>query len=95
MENILNVKKWNYGRYSSANYGANSLAIKLGARTIYYSYDTIVAFSGTNSKGVYFDCIIKNYWGSTTGKHLNFINPDKKIRLDKKEFENQLKEFLE
>ena len=95
MENILNVKKWNYGNYSSDNYGANSIAIELGSRTIYYSYDTIVAFRGTNSKGEYFNCIIKNYWGSTTGKHLNFINPNKKIRLDSEEFENQLKQFLE
>ena len=95
MENILNVKKWNYGCYSSNNYGANCLAIQLGTRTIYYSYDTIVAFSGTNSKGVYFDCIIKNYWGNTTGKHLNFINQDKSIRLSKEAFENQLKLFLE
>lgn len=95
MENILNVKKWNYGCYSSDNYGANSIAIELGSRTIYYSYDTIVAFRGTNSKGVYFDCVIRNYWGTTTGKHLNFIEPDKKKRLDRAEFKNQLKKFLE
>ena len=95
MKDLKDFKKWNYGEYSSVNYGANSLAIQLGARTIYYSYDTIVAFTGTNSKGKYFNCIIKNYWGPTTGKHLNFINPDKKIRLDKEEFGNQLKEFLE
>lgn len=95
MKNILNVKKWNYGKYSSDNYGANSIAIELGTRTIYYSYDTIVAFRGTNSKGVYFDCVIKNYWGNTTGKHLNFINPDKKIRLSKDDFEKQLNEFIE
>ena len=26
----LNVNKWNYGCYSSDNYGANSIAIELG-----------------------------------------------------------------
>ena len=92
---VQDFRKWNYGNYSSDNYGANSIAIELGTRTIYYSYDTIVSFRGTNSKGVYFNCIIKNYWGNTTGKHLNFINPDKKIRLDKNVFENQLNEFME
>ena len=93
--NLQGFRKWNYGNYSSDNYGANSIAIELGTRTIYYSYDTIVAFRGTNSKGVYFDCVIKNYWGTTTGKHLNFINPDKKVRLDKTDFEKKLNEFME
>lgn len=93
--NLQDFRKWNYGNYSSDNYGANSIVIELGSRTIYYSYDTIVAFRGTNSKGVYFNCIIKNYWSTTTGKHLNFINPDKKIRLSKDDFEKKLIEFME
>lgn len=33
--NILEVKKWNYGNYSSDNYGANSIAVKMGDRTVY------------------------------------------------------------
>lgn len=41
--NILAVKKWNYGNYSSDNYGANSMAIQMGNRTVYYSYDTVIA----------------------------------------------------
>ena len=92
---LQDFKKWNYGNYSSDNYGANSIAIQLGTRVIYYSYDTIVAFRGTNSKGEYFNCIIKNYWSTTTGKHLNFINPDKKIRLSRDDFEKKLNEFME
>lgn len=94
MENIVNVNKWNYGRYSNDNYGANSIAIQLGERIVYYSYDTIIAFKGTNSKGEKFDCIIKNYWGPTTGKHLNFINSDKTARLSRDEFNKKLNEFL-
>lgn len=95
MENILNVKKWNYGDYSSSNYGANSIAIRMGTRTVYYSYDTVVAFCGTNSQGKEFDCVCQNLWGSTTGKHLNWIDGgNKKARLSKNEFEKQLQEFL-
>ena len=93
-ENILDVKKWNYGEYSNDNYGANTIAIKLGDRTVYYSYNTVVAFYGKNSLGEEFDCISENIWGPTTGKHLNFINPNKKLRIPRKEFENKLQEFL-
>lgn len=93
--NILSVEKWNYGDYSSDNYGANSIAIRLGSRTIYYSYDTVVAFRGENSKGEYFNCVIKNYWGTTTGKHLNWIDGgDKKTRLTKEDFNKKLQKFL-
>ena len=95
MENILTVKKWNYGNYSSDNYGANSIAVRMGERTVYYSYDTVVSFCGKNSKGEYFNCTSKNYWGTTTGKHLNCIDGgDKKSRLDAEEFNNKLQEFL-
>lgn len=93
-DNILEVKKWNYGEYSSSNYGANSIAIQLGSRIIYYSYDTVVAFSGYNSNGDYFNCISENCWGATTGKHLNFINSDKSKRLSRSEFEKKLKLFI-
>jgi hypothetical protein len=93
--NILDVKKWNYGSYSNDNYGNNSIAFKLGIRTIYFSYDTPVAFRGTNSKGEYFNCVIQNYWSTTTGKHLNWIDGgDKNSRLTKEEFKNKLQEFL-
>ena len=96
MENILTVKKWNYGNYSSDNYGANSIAIRMGERTVYYSYDTVVSFFGKNSKGEYFNCTSKNYWGTTTGKHLNWIDGgDKKSRLDAEEFNKKLQEFLQ
>ena len=42
---MLNIKKWNYGNYSSNNYGAHSLAFQLGDVTVYFSYETPVAFS--------------------------------------------------
>lgn len=94
--NILEVKKWNYGNYSSDNYGANTIAVQMGQRTVYYSYDTVVSFRGYNSKGKYFNCTIKNYWNNTTGKHLNWLDGgDKKSRLSDAEFQEQLQEFLQ
>lgn len=97
-ETILQVEKWNYGKYSSENYGAHSIAIKLGARKVYFSYDTLVAFKGYDSKGNYYFCVHKNEWGNTTGKHLNIIDggtPEaKKQRLNEEEFSKQLNKFL-
>jgi hypothetical protein len=95
MENILTAKKWNYGRYSSDNYGVNSMAFQLGARTVYYSYNTVISFCGYNSNGEYFDCTCENVWGPTTGKHLNWIDGgNKKGRLDYTEFKKRLAAFL-
>ena len=93
--NILEVKKWNYGNYSSDNYGANSIAVRMGERTVYYSYDTVVSFEGYNSKGEYFNCTCQNLWGTTTGKHLNWIDGgNKKSRLSPEEFNANLQKFL-
>lgn len=87
--NITDIKKWNYGN------NENTTAIQFDKRVFYFSYNTIVAFSGTNSKNKYFNCVILNYWTTTTGKHLNFIDGgDKKSRLSKADFEKELKEFL-
>lgn len=86
-------KIFNYGDYSSSNYGAHSMAVKINNKTYYYSYDTLVAFEGYN-KNNYYKVVIKNYWGTTTGKHLNYIdggNKDK--RVDKETFDKLLNEF--
>ena len=93
---VVSLNKYNYGNYSSDNYGANSICIQLGLKTIYYSYDTVVAFEGYNSKGVYFGLTVtKNCWGPTTGKHLNFIDGGAKSkRLDRDEFLKKLNDFL-
>ena len=91
----LSVSKWNYGDYSSDNYGAHSMAIEIGQRTVYFSYDTPIAFKGYNSNGEYFYCIRKNEWKGTTGKHLNWIDTDKSIRVDSETFEKEMARFLE
>ncbi len=44
------------------------------------------------------EIIHENIWGTTTGKHLNWINPDHSIRLSREDFNatiNKLKLNLE
>ena len=82
--NRLKTTIRSYGEYSNSNYGAHCMKVNLENNdSLYYSYNTLIAFT--------YDCklyISENCWGSTTGKHLNFINRDKSIRLDREEFES-------
>lgn len=81
-----------YGEYSSGNYGANSLEVRFEDFTLYYSYSTIVAFSD-RQEGMF---VHKNDWGTTTGKHLNWIDGgNKKSRLPHDEFQKKLEAMLE
>ena len=79
--------------YSNSNYGANTMAFRdLKNNVYYFSYKTMVAFkpAGKDIK------VIQNYWGSTTGKHLNWIDGgNKKERLGKFEFNLAYNMFLE
>ena len=87
--NKSDIRIWNYGEYSSNNYGS-SRAVDVGNLRLYFSYDTIVAF--TSPKGLR---VIQNCWGPTTGKHLNAIdNGDKKSRLSPEQFEQELTDLL-
>lgn len=73
---------YNYGNYSSNNYGVNTLCFTDNHGNKYwYSYETLVAFC---INGEFH--IIKNYWSTTTGKHLNWIDSDKSIREDSDTF---------
>jgi len=80
-----------YGNYSSGNYGINCLKVEIGSLILYFSYSTIIAFRNKGNL-----IISKNYWSTTTRKHLNWINTDKKIRIKRDIFneklENKLKE---
>ena len=58
---------------------------------LYYSYKTIVAFYDVVTGLV----CCENVWGVTTGKHLNWIQPDKKRRVKSTKFDTMLKEMLE
>ena len=80
----------NYGNYSSDNYGAHSLQVDIGSLTLWFSYQTIVAFQNSGGRRV-----IQNQWRSTTGKHLNWIDGgNKRERLSSEQFEAELAEVL-
>ena len=55
---------------------------------IYWSYSTIIALRINNTLH-----IRENEWGTTTGRHLNAINPDKSIRIPGAEFEQLLIDY--
>ena len=80
---MIKVTFWNYGNYSSNNYGAHTLAFKdIHGNNFFFSYKTLVAF--THNHNFY---VSENCWGPTTGKHLNWIdNGNKKSRLRRGEF---------
>lgn len=76
----------NYGQYASENYGVNTLVFDMPNIRVYFSYKTPIAFIDPSGNHV----IRKNDWGPTTGKHLNWINPDKSIRISGAEFKKKL-----
>lgn len=80
-----------YGRYSSDNYGAHTLCVSIMGVDIYFSYKTPIAFRAPGCGLV----VHQNDWGATTGKHLNFINPDKKIRVNDERFNQLWQEYVE
>lgn len=86
----MNVRKWNYGQYASGNYGAHTQAVQIGTLTLYFSYNTVIAF-----KDRFFPLVVsENVWSVTTGKHLNWIDSDKENRVPNSEFEDKLSEVL-
>lgn len=80
-----------YGNYSdNRNVVIPSLQIDLGEITLYYSYNTIVAYSDSQDGQI----VCRNEWGVTTGKHLNWINPNHKTRTPINEFQTMLIDAL-
>ncbi len=59
------------------------------ATILYFSYETLVGF--TKNGETY---CIENNWGTTTGKHLNYIQNDKKKRFCADEFEKVQRELI-
>lgn len=72
-----------YGPYSG-NYGTHSMMFSdASGNQFWFSYQTMVAFRGPDGRRN----VIKNYWGTTTGKHLNAIDGgNKNSRLDREAF---------
>lgn len=69
---------FSYGQYETDNYGLHTMCFADANDDRYwFSYETLVAF---HVRGEFH--IIRNYWGSTTGKHLNWINDNHDIRED-------------
>lgn len=93
MENLI-FKVNSYGNYSSGNYGAHCLMVTIANKDYFFSYNTLIAFRGYNSKNVYYNVCIENYWSNTTGKHLNWIQPNKSKRVKREKFNELLEEFL-
>lgn len=80
-----------YGEYSSRNYGANTVTVTVGRLTLWFSYQTCVAFKIGFAPQV----VHKNDWAQTTGKHLNWIDGgDKKGRVNGEDFDRLLSEAL-
>jgi len=76
-----------YGNYSSNNYGAHTQCFSTEDTDYYYSYRTLVAFRRAPVGLV----VLQNYWGPTTGKHLNWIDDGHKAaRLTTAQFEQVL-----
>lgn len=65
----------------------NKNTVSIGNLRLWFSYKTIVAFSGKNG----FYCRV-NVWGKTTGKLLNEIEPDHNKRIEQEEFNKKLSE---
>lgn len=73
-----------YGNYQNEDYGTHSMVFTdLQGNSFYYSYETLVAFR-TSKTGL---VCRQNEWGTTTGKHLNWIEPNKKRRVTEAEFD--------
>ena len=82
-----------YGNYSSDNYGAHALTFQdANGNQFWFSYQTLVAFEPANGPRR----VLRNYWKTTTGKHLNQIDGGdtraKKARLSHDAFKAALKE---
>ena len=73
----------------------NYTVVTIGALELWFSYRTIVGFRDARNahRGVR---VTRNYWGTTTGKHLNDIDHGAKDkRLDAEDFALELAQALE
>lgn len=83
MENIK------IGEYGRRNHYRKAIYIDIGELTLYFSYDTCVAFH-TPETGI---ICSQNVWSTTTGRHLNDII-EKSERIPNNEFEKRLNNLI-
>lgn len=85
----MRVSLSSYGGYTG-NYGAHCMRVTIGSLTLYFSYQTVVAFEDNMGLKV-----TENLWGPTTGKHLNAIDGgNKAARLPSAKFTEELEKVL-
>ena len=56
----------------------NFTEVEVGDLTIWFSYSTAIAFHTPDTGTV----VSENYWGPTTGKHLNYVDTGSKEAKD-------------
>lgn len=65
----------------------NFCEVELGEISIYFSYQTPIAFWSRQTGRV----VRENRWGPTTGKHINYVDNGRQgERVDSETFERQL-----
>jgi hypothetical protein len=86
----MSINIFNYVKNTGKNYGCNSLCIEFPNLSVYFSYNTIIAFK-TDNKLI----VCENVFSTTTGKHLNIIDGgQKESRLKHDNFKNRLNDIL-
>lgn len=78
-----------YFRNENQNSAKNFNSVRIGDIRLYFSYETLVAFTHPTQGTI----ALENYWGPTTGKHLNWLLVDKKDRKSSKEFDKLLEDI--
>lgn len=87
MKNLPSVES-----YSQNTPRANCIRVEVGELSLWYSYNTVVAFRSPKTGKV----VRVNDWSVTTGKHLNWIDGgNKSARISGEEFEKQLAAVLQ
>lgn len=71
--------------------GDKGKVVKVGNISLFFSYKTLVAFE-TPEDGL---ICCENVWGSTTGGHLNIIEPDHSLRYDPPSFMKRVEKLEE
>lgn len=70
----------------------NFTEVSVGPVDLLFSYRTVISFRGPGEPSF---VTRQNDWGPTTGKHLNYCQPDKAQRVSGHEFEMRLTAMLE
>jgi hypothetical protein len=81
------------GKVRVSQFGAtnNAVEVAIGDLTLYFSYETLIAYDDNVDGRV----VCNNIWSGTTGKHLNYVDGgDKSGRLKGDEFDKKVAAML-